>query len=237
MAPCISVASLKGDCFLGRTMFQAFGFHGPELSPLGDVMVDVGLVGLAFALLTGTSVKRQEILTLVTLVVATVALRVLMQPIPNVQPVTLCVLLVGSQLGARRGMAFAVMVTLLSNMIIGDGWWTLFQAAGWSAVALLGSRLELGSTDSFRYGTLYAASFGSAFLFGAIASLSILEPGMGLVDFAIYLAQGWPFDLLHALGNITFAAWFGLFVFRSLEADMSLEAIEQSVVEGHVTEG
>ncbi len=124
-------------------MFQAFGVHGPELTPFADTVIDVLLVALAFSLLvTAPRTSRHDVYLLATFVAAVTALRVLLQPLPNVQPVTVAALLVGAQLGARRGVAFAVLVTLLSNLLIGDGWWTLFQAIGWGAVAVIGSQLN-----------------------------------------------------------------------------------------------
>ena len=219
-------------------MFQAFGVHGPELTPFADTVIDVLLAALAFSLLvTAPRTSRHDVYLLATFVAAVTALRVLLQPLPNVQPVTVAALLVGAQLGARRGVAFAVLVTLLSNLLIGDGWWTLFQAIGWGAVAVIGSQLNLGTADKFRSGQLYVAAICSAFVFDFIASLSIVTAGTTLSDFAVYLAHGLPFDVLHALGNLTFAVWFGHFVFRALETVASLEELEQSVAEDYVVEG
>ncbi len=219
-------------------MFQAFGVHGPELTPFADMVIDLLLVSLAFALLIGTPrTSKYDIALLATFVVSVTALRVLLQPVPNVQPVTVAALLVGAQLGARRGVAFAVLVTLLSNALIGDGWWTLFQAIGWGAVAVIGSQINFGTVEQFHSGRLYIAAVASAFLFDFIASLSIYSPGMTLGEFAVYLAHGLPFDILHALGNLTFAVWFGHFVFRTLETIDSLEQLERAVVEDNVVNG
>ncbi len=219
-------------------MFQAFGVHGPELTPVADLVIDVVLVTFAFAfLITAPRSNRYDVALLGTMVVAVTALRVLMQPLPNVQPVTVAALLVGAQLGARRGVAFAILVTLLSNSLIGDGWWTLFQAAGWSSVALLGSRIALVKNGEFNHGQLYLTVIASAFLFDAIASLSILTSAMSVADFGIYLAHGIPFDILHALGNLAFAVWFGPFVHRQLGGLESSNTFEQSVVEHHVIDG
>jgi hypothetical protein len=74
-------------------------------------------------------------------------------------------------------------------------------------------------------------------MFDFIASLSIITSTTTLSDFAVYLAHGIPFDILHALGNLTFAVWFGHVVFRALESIDSLEELEQSVVEDYVVEG
>ena len=125
-------------------MFQALGTHGPELSPTMGLVLDVLLLGAAFWLLAGPNRRSvHDVVLMATLVVSVSLVRVVMQPLPNIQPVTVACLLVGAQLGARRGAAFAVMVTMLSNFFMGDGWWTLFQAGGWVMVAVLGSRLSL----------------------------------------------------------------------------------------------
>ncbi|HJM54638.1 MAG TPA: DUF6580 family putative transport protein [Poseidonia sp.] len=219
-------------------MFQAFGVHGPELTAFADMVIDLFLVGLVFTLLVGgPRSSKQDVYLLTTFVVAVTALRVILQPLPNIQPVTVAALLVGAQLGARRGVAFAVLVTLLSNLLIGDGWWTLFQAIGWSAVAVLGSQINLGTVERFNSARFYLAAASSAFLFDFIVSFSIYTPGMSLTDFVVYLAHGLPFDILHALGNLTFAIWFGHFVFRTLQAVDSLEELEQAVVEDNVVNG
>ena len=116
-------------------MFQALGVHGPELSPGWAAFLDVALVSSAFAFLfSAPRANRMTAAMLATMVVAMAALRVVMQPLPNVQPVTVAALLVGAHLGARRGVAFAILVTLLSNLLISHGWWTFFQALGWSVV-------------------------------------------------------------------------------------------------------
>ena len=125
-------------------MFQAFGVHGPELTPFASMLLDIALVSAAFAfLLSAPRANRMTAAMLMTMVLAITALRVVMQPLPNVQPVTVAALLVGAHLGAKRGVAFAILVTLLSNLLISHGWWTLFQAIGWSVVAVMGANVRL----------------------------------------------------------------------------------------------
>ena len=220
------------------SMFQAIGVHGPELSPLGHAVADVVLVGLAFALLFSTPRPTpMRFAGLATLVVSVVALRVVMQPLPNIQPVTVAALLVGAQLGARRGVAFAVLVALLSNMLIGDGWWTMFQAAGWGAVAVLGSRLNFEQHGRFDMRLLCIASVFAAFVFGLIATCSLIEPSTTLSSFAFLLAQGLPYDAIHAVGNLAFAVWFGPAVYRFLGGFELPAGEEQPTGEGHVVHG
>ena len=73
---------------------------------------------------------------------------------------SLMCLVMGAVLGARRGMAFALMATMLSNLILSHGWWTLFQASGWAAVAFAGSRLGLIVEKKVRM-TLIVSAAGS----------------------------------------------------------------------------
>tara|TARA_B100000767_G_scaffold223798_1_gene212784 strand:+ start:1221 stop:1880 length:660 start_codon:yes stop_codon:yes gene_type:complete len=219
-------------------MFQAIGAHGPVLSPLAELLLDVVLLSSAFVLLARPT-KRPvfDSLFMVSLVVSVSLLRVVMQPLPNVQPVTVAALLVGAQLGARRGAAFAVLVAMISNIFIGDGWWTVFQAAGWASVAVAGSLLPLVTSSGLNLGRACMASIAAAFWFDFIVSFSILDGTIGFYEFIIYLGHGLPFDLLHMVGNLTFAVWLGKWFFNLLEEEPTLEEIEFAVVNSHGIDG
>ena len=218
-------------------MFQAIGAHGPVLGPLTSLVLDVLLLGTAFWMLSSSKNRTfSEIILFVSLISAVSLLRVLMTSLPNIQPVTIAALLVGAQLGAKRGIAFAVLVTMISNFIIGDGIWTLYQAVGWSIVAVIGANSKLVVDNRPNYPRIYFAAIGTAFLFDFIASLSIIDGSVSLSQFLIYLANGIPYDLMHALGNLTFAAWFTNWFVKVLQYQPTLDEIEVSVVEGHVIE-
>lgn len=219
-------------------MFEAMGVHGPELSPSAALVLNVLLAGLAFALLMKPSRNNTgDMAMLATLVIATAAVRVLMAPLPNVQPVTVVALLVGARLGAARGVAYAVLVAMLSNAVLGDGWWTLFQAAGWGVVAVGGSRLNLGTSLSPHLTRMAIASAIAAFGFGLVTNLSLLEPGMGPSIMLTFMIQSLPFDAIHAIGNVAFVVWCGPFLMRFFDRiDTSLDHVIE-VVERHVVEG
>ncbi len=214
------------------------GVHGPTLSPLTSVLLDVVLLGCAFWLLAKPT-KRPifDSLFMVTLVLSVSFIRVVMQPFPNVQPVTVAALLVGAQLGARRGAAFAVLVAMISNFFMGDGWWTVFQAAGWASIAIAGSRLSLVTSTGLNLGRACMASIFAAFWFDFIVSFSILDGTIGFTEFIVYLGHGLPFDFLHMIGNLTFVLWMGSWFTQLLEEDPSLEEIEFTVVNGHGIDG
>ena len=216
-------------------MFQSYGIHGPVLGPVTGLVIDVVLLGLAFWMLASPDMKKaSNILTFVTLITSVSLLRVVMTPLPNIQPVTVAALIIGAQLGARRGVAFAVLVTMISNFIIGDGIWTLYQAIGWSVVAIIGSSSKIIIDGQLQLNKTFGYAIICAFLFDIIVSLSVLGT-VSLSGFMMYLINGIPYDILHAVGNVTIAAWFGRWFSEAITKFQSMEEIEQKVVDGYVT--
>jgi len=221
----------------GQFMFQASGIHGPVLGPMGSLVLDVVLLGIVFwTLMSSTKRSASDIILFASIITGVSLLRVVMTPLPNIQPVTVAALLVGAQLGAKRGVSFAILVTMISNFIIGNGIWTLYQAIGWSIIAIIGANAKLIVSNSINFSRLFMLSIFSAFLFDIIVSFSIIDGSISLNQFMIYLANGIPYDFMHALGNLTFAAWFGTWFARVLQHQPTLEEIEVLVVEGYVIE-
>lgn len=198
-------------------MFASVGVHGPELSPTAALVLDVLLLGAAtLLLLQDKRMTRHQGVLLLSFVAVVAVLRVVMASLPNVQPVTVAVLLAGASLGARRGVAFAILVTMLSNAVLGDGYWTLFQAAGWSLIAVVGSRANLMEGDRLLLGraTMFAAVL--ALPFGMITNMSLIGGGVGLAQLPALVWTGLPFDLSHALGNVVVMLWAGPLMLRML---------------------
>ena len=170
-------------------MFQSYGVHGPVLGPVAGLVIDIVLLGLAFWMLASPDMKKiSNILTFITLIFGISLARILMAPLPNIQPVTVACLIIGAQLGARRGVAFAVLVTMISNFILGDGIWTIYQAIGWSIVAIIGAQSKLIIDNKLQLGKLYFLGIISAFLFDFIASLSVIGTVSG-GEFIAYLIK------------------------------------------------
>ena len=216
-------------------MFQSYGIHGPVLGPVTGLVIDVILLSLAFWMLASPDMKKaSNVLTFVTLITSVSLLRVVMAPLPNIQPVTVAALIIGAQLGARRGVAFAVLVTMISNFIIGDGIWTLYQAIGWSVVAIIGSSSKIIIDGQLQLNKTFGYAVICAFLFDIIVSLSVLGT-VNLSGFMMYVLNGIPYDILHAVGNVTIAAWFGRWFSEAITKFQSMEEIEQKVVDGYVT--
>ena len=185
--------------------------HAVAIGPHGMLAINIAMLSLIGWALWRAEQKMSsgsDLILLILLGAFAVSGRVLLDPIPNVQPVTVIVLLAGIHFGAPRAIALAAAVALCSNVLLGHGLWSLYQAVGWSAVgvagAALSNRLYVDGRMAIR--ALAAVAAVSAFAFDWIVSLSALH-SLSSEVFLIYLMAGIPYDLLHAAGNVVFVAW------------------------------
>ena len=139
------------------------------------------------------------------------ASRVLFAALPNVQPVTLFILMIGLHLGARRATAVAMLTALLSNMALGHGPWTFYQAIAWAAVgtsaALLRPILVNWDGTKVRILPMAILAFIWGFLFDWIVSVSALAIYQSFEAFLTFIIAGLIFDAMHAVGNVLFTVW------------------------------
>ena len=139
------------------------------------------------------------------------ATRVLFDALPNIQPVTLLILMIGLHLGARRATAVAMLTALISNMALGHGPWTFYQALAWACVgssaAVLRPLLVNWDGTKGRISTMAVLAFIWGFLFDWIVSLSALALYQSFEAFLTFIIAGLIFDALHAVGNVLFTIW------------------------------
>ena len=203
-------------------MVMTDGVHGTALGPVEMLVLNVVLVSFSFLLLCRpTRSAKREILVLTSITLAAAASRILLEPFPNVQPLTLMCLVMGASLGARRGMAFAVMATMLSNIVLSHGLWTLYQATGWAAIAFVGSKLSLVHGSQVEMKKLIFTAAIVSVLFDWWVSLSALSSLATISDFGIYLLNGLPFDAIHAIASIASAVWIAPYLANLLSVETS----------------
>ena len=139
------------------------------------------------------------------------ASRVLFAALPNVQPVTLLLLMIGLHMGARRATAVGMLTAMISNMALGHGPWTFYQALAWAAVgtsaAILRPLLVNWDGTKVRIVPLAILGFIWGFLFDWIVSLSALALYQSFEAFLAFIIAGLVFDALHAFGNVLFTIW------------------------------
>ena len=204
--------------------------HAVTLSPIETFILNVfllAIIGWSMWKAEKSLSPGSDAMVMALLGAFAVSGRVLLDPLPNVQPVTVIVLLAGIHYGAARSTVLATSVALVSNIFLGHGIWTLYQAAGWSLVgisgALLSERLTL--SGSISVSRVAAFSVAAAFLFDWVVSLSALH-SFGADMLLVYIISGIPFDILHATGNVFFVAWLS----TPLSEMMSRHSTRRTVV-------
>ena len=192
-----------------------YDFHNSALTPIQTILLNAAILSIIVVSLMRSerSLRDQSQWTmLVLLVVFGVSGRILMEPLPNVQPVTVLVIMAGAYYGAPRAFALAATIALASNILFfGHGPWTIFQAVGWGVLGVIGASLanRLIVDGELRVNLLAVVAAASGFAFNWIVSLSILlnaDPSM----LVAYLLNGIVFDLYHAAGNVAFVAWMAI---------------------------
>jgi len=195
------------------------GPHPAEVGQAAFWIIHLVLLCILMALIWST-LKRpfgREMGLFMSYGITAVVGRLLLEGAPNIQPVTILMLLAGAHIGIRRGMALAVLTTLVSNMFLGSGLWTIYQASGWALIALFGGLLSSKLVENGRINMWRLASAGLvlAFAFDWWVSLYIFHGDASISTYLQYLISGLSYDLMHALGNVTFAFWLAPILNRS----------------------
>ena len=120
--------------------------------------------------------------------------------LPNVQPMTVVILIVTMYLGTYDGWMVAIVSILISNLYLGMGVWTLAQIVSFSVLVLIVHICKKVNL-SIRYYPIVSLFMGLAY--GFVISL-VQAPFFGLVSFFPYWISGLPYDLNHAVGNYLF---------------------------------
>lgn len=210
-------------------MLSVIGTHGPTVSPLAMTLLNGTLFFVAVWLLIRPQQKSKAWLWPLFLFVGIASIsRIAMSFIPNVMPVTIMAVMIGSKFGAQRGFSFAILVTLASNAVLGHGWWSFFQVLGWGSVAAMASMFNVHTLEGkLSMNRLAFASLWSVPVFSLFVSLSIVDSSMSMIDFSLYVVNGLLYDVLHFLGNVFFAMWFGQWFERLLSMNQPQNRLVQ----------
>ncbi|MFW3624921.1 ECF transporter S component [Aerococcus viridans] len=166
--------------------------------------------------MTNIGIKTHQLTLYALLIAMTTAGRIAFQFIPNMQPMTAMLIIISLNLGIKPGFIITLGSLILSNLYLGFGPWTLFQAIAYSLVLGLNQifrplyllQIGKGQSSSAWQVMLYVAFFGmlafsSGILYGGC--ISILNVWTyDLPSFWTYYLAGLPFDISHGFGNSLF---------------------------------
>ena len=129
----------------------------------------------------------------------TFAMKVVMAGLPNIEPVSLCLLVYGAVFGYKALYPTYVYVTM-EILYFGLGTWNICYLYIWAIPVVLGFSLR-SMKESLGW-ALVSAVYG--LLFGALCG--IVDAFIGGIAFAVTKwASGIPFDIAHCLGNFGIA--------------------------------
>ncbi len=148
----------------------------------------------------------KDILPVVVMVAVASAGRVVFNFLPQIQPVTAIVIIMGVYCGKQTGFLTGALCALVSNLFLGQGPWTPFQMLAWGLVGVLAA--VLAQLPFFRR-TWAVCIYGflAGFLYGAVTDLwTVIAMGESLSWPLVFItyAAAVPFNVLHGVGNVVF---------------------------------
>ncbi len=152
----------------------------------------------------------REVTLFAVLASLTFAMKVVMAPLPNIEPVSLMVMLFMVVFG-WRGLYPVYVYVLMEFLYYGIGIWNIYYLYVWAILAVLARLLR--RMESPLAWAMLSGAFG--LLFGglcALADIFINGPAYALVKWI----DGIPFDITHCAGNLVIA----LLLFKPLRGLM-----------------
>jgi len=208
--------SALGRTFVVALLAAAGVALATHASALALLLAALALLAGAASWLDAGPQSAKEVTVIATLAAAAAAGRVLLAPVPDVQPVTVIVVATGVALGARAGIGVGAAAAFVSNFFLGQGLWTPWQMLAWAGCGAVGA---LAAPLLRRRIPFAVACCLLGFAFGFVLDLwnwYAFYPH----TWASLLARegaGLPFDTAHAAGNLVLALAAGPELRRMLE--------------------
>lgn len=220
--PVSKVLKVSAILFTAAVIMALLTWKLPVIHQNWEVVAAVLLLAslvIFFVSFERSAVSSREVGVIAVLAALAAVCRVPFAPLPGVQPTTFLVIVTGYVFGARSGFMVGAVAALVSNFFLGQGPWTPFQMLFWGFVGasagLLGEFLPKASRALM-------VTFGIAwgYLFGWLMNLFFvvffIKPLTWKAVFLAYAAS-FPFDTLHALGNVCFYLLLGPQVIKVLK--------------------
>ncbi len=187
-------------------------------TPLYDTnwaLLSVIILGLAIAAyfwrFERSRADSKEIALIATMATLAAVSRVPFAAIMSFQPTTFVVMISGYVFGPQTGFITGATAALVSNFFLGQGPWTPWQMFCWGMCGVAAGLLAGGGRE---FKALQFTILGGicGYLFGWVMNIwhwvGFIYPLTLKTFIATYIAS-FPFDTIHAGGNIMFAVLFG----------------------------
>ena len=158
----------------------------------------------------GRTFRQNRVRRLATdgmLCAAAIVGRIVLNVLPNIQPVTALLILMAAYIGTWDAAVSSIVIVLVTNLYLGMGIWTVYQIITWCFIALVSAFLFRKKHNRF---AVLGWSILSGFIYGAfisVMSCRTVYSGPSPSTYLAYWLTGLPFDIYHAVGNALFV-WF-----------------------------
>ncbi len=169
----------------------------------------------------GRRPTARELVLPAVLAALCVAGRTAFASLPQVKPVLALVILSGVGLGSEGGFLVGALSMLLSNLLFGQGPWTLWQMLAMGLVGgLAGLLCRRGILRTDRLSLCVYGAFASVVLYGVLMNFSSAitwHTDLSLSVVLAYCASGFPMDVLQGAATVAFLWLFSGPMLRKLE--------------------
>ena len=146
--------------------------------------------------------RAKKITVIAMLAAVSIAGRIALMAIPQVKPVIAIVIISGSCVGPGSGFLVGAISMFTSNMILGQGIWTVWQMIAAGMMGVIFGMLPVKK----RLSISVLGGIATVLIYGGIMNVSSIfmfqkSPTLGAI--ALYCLYGLPFDIIH--GAATFA--------------------------------
>jgi energy-coupling factor transport system substrate-specific component len=160
--------------------------------------------------------SAKQVALIATLTGIAVAGRLLVHPLPGVQPMTVIVIAAGAAFGLRIGISVGALGALVSNFFLIQGPWTPWQMALWALCGAVGAL----AAPLARRRAAFALLCG-LLAYGFSTAMDVSDwwyrYAHSWAGLAVSITTGFPFTLAHALGSFAIALVAGPELCRMLE--------------------
>lgn len=147
------------------------------------------------------SIKRLTLLAMLTALCY--VSRSAFQFLPNVQPVTVILIILTLTLGITDGLIVATLSIFVSNLNLGMGIWTIAQIVSFALIVVATGLFIKPIYKKIPFFIMILYSVITGYAYGFFIS-AIQAPFFGIQNFWVYYFSGLSFDTLHAFGNGVF---------------------------------
>ncbi len=193
------------------------------MSPAMTVSVYLVIIILGFFLAFEQSRPQARDLVIVAQVSALcICVRLIFSFVPYFNPVMAVIFLSGVSLGVRKGFVTGALTALVSNFLLGQGPWTLYQMVSWGFVGVIaGIVVKCHLISSCRW---KAADYAAACLVAFCTVVFVTGPLMDLSSYFLYgidiklaLAGGFAMNAILAVSTVVTIAVFSQPFLKAVE--------------------